>query len=179
MSTEITHVSPQDEMRILAMIVRGDQQKAIAAEFGLTEGTITNIKKRNPETLAMLKEQFTSHRVSQAVSILDKANKAIEKKLDDSELYDDKIAEIRQEFVEGVITEEERDARLRALQKLTVAELTSISREMHSQTKTEGPDKAPPMNAVEAQAYLIDLAKGLEVGDEIALERLVFTKKEA
>lgn len=178
--TEITHVSPQDEMQILALIARGGMSfEKIAEKFNTTQPTITNIKKRNPDTLAILKENLVNHRTTMATAILDKANKAIEKKLDDSEAYDSKVVELRQEWIEGAITEEEYNARLRGLQKLTVTELTSISREMHSQTKSDGPDKTPPMNPGEAQAYLVELAKGLESGDEVVLERLVFTKKES
>lgn len=178
--SELTHVRPQDEMQILALIARGDMTfEKIGEKFGVAQSTVSYIKKNNPDTLQILKDQLTNHRISQAATILDKANKAIEKKLDESDSYEDKLAEIDDQWREGVIDDDERNAKLRALQKLTVAELTAISREMHSQTKTDGPDKSPMMNPGDAKEYLIELAKGLEDGDEIALERMIFRKKDA
>ncbi len=159
------------------MVARGDRYEDIAPKFNITPGTITDIKQRNPDTLAILKENLMTHRVSQATKILDKANKAIEQKLDESESFDDKVQAINQEWAEGVITDEERNAKLRVLSKLTISDLTSISREMHNQSKTEGEDKPPPLTPQESQQYLVDLAKGLESGDAVVLERLVFRKQ--
>jgi predicted DNA-binding protein YlxM (UPF0122 family) len=178
MTREITHVPPQDEMTILAMIAREDSYSEIAEKFDISKATITNIKNRNPDTLKILKEQLLTHRLNQASGILEKTNRAIEKRLDESENFENELFELQRQYRDGEIEEKVFELRVRKLQKLNISELTSISREMHSQSKTSGSGDTPPMNPQDAQEYLVKLAKGLESGDEVVLERLVFSKRE-
>lgn len=169
-------VPPQDEMQILARVVRGDSYDSIATDFSISKGTITNIKNRNPETLAILQENLLAHRQTQASSILEKANKAIDKRIDESEEFDTKLAELQRQYRDGEIDEDVFRVRVNKLQRLSITELTSVSREMHAQSKTQNPDERPAMNPNETKEYLVNLAKGLESGDEVVLERLIFKK---
>jgi hypothetical protein len=170
-------IATQDEMQILARIARGDTQLQISKDFNVSKDTITAIKKRNPDTLALIKEQVLSHRVSMASRIIGKANMAIEKRIDDSEEFDDKVTELTKEYNDGELNQDEYEIKLRALNKLTVTELVSISKEMHAQTKKDPENPNADNNPADNQAYLVALAKALETGDEVVLERLIFTPK--
>lgn len=172
----MTRVATQDEMQILARIVRGDSRKDIAQAFGITEAVVTNIKKRNPDTIKVMQEQILSHRISHASRILGKANLEIEQRLDESDQFDDKLEDLKRQHDDGELSDKEYQHRLRNLNKLTVADLTSISREMHSQTKTGDGDGTPNDPRVN-QTYLVELAKALESGDEVVMERLIFNPK--
>lgn len=179
-STKGIPTTPMEtEMKVLAMMVRGDRQEDIAKEVGLNRTTVIEIKKRNQETLDIMRAKLADHRLGQATKILDKANKAIERRVDRQIEADTQLDRIRKRFEAGEIDITEYRQQIAGLEKTTLTELVAVSKEMHSQAKTEMETlKNPAGSPQETKQRLIDLVEAIKAGDEVALERIVFKKAE-
>ncbi len=171
-------IATSDEVKIVAMIARGDKYKDIQANLqaaGSHVGmdTIVAIKKRNKENLAMLKTKLIEIETIDAMEIKQKANSLLKKRLDDSDMQDEIIAKAHQDYLDDKITFKEYIHIVDRLKETTVPELVMVSKEMHNQSKIE-PD-APTRNPENLKA----LAEAIEKGDEMILNQLIFKKGES
>lgn len=162
-------VSIERETKVVAMLARGDEQQQIidALGGGITKNTITAIKKRNKENLALIQEKMSVKAAEDAMSIKNKANVLISKKLDMGIDYDKILDKARQEWVDGDIDNQEFQKILNAHHDLSIGELVNVSREMHSQAA--GPEK-PPATASD----LALLAAAIKSGDTLKITQMVF-----
>lgn len=163
-----THLNLEQETRIVALLARGtDTQGEIAKEVGVSDVTVTAVKKRNKENLAIISQQLLMRAAEDAGSIKEKANTKLSQKLD----RDDKVVRIiekaHDEFLEGEISIKEYSAILRKVKELSVNELVTVSREMHNQSA--GAEKPPT-----TQQDLAFLAAAIASGDEVKITQAVF-----
>lgn len=127
------------------MLARGDTKTKIHETTGIPIASISNIKKRNPEALAVIEQRILDHNTIKAQELLDKANNIIEQKLDN-------VAE--------------------GLEKSSLTELTSVSREMHSQAKQGAESEKTSPNPQSTEDQLKSIVRALEKGDEIELLKI-------
>jgi hypothetical protein len=170
----------ETEMRVLAMVARGDTYSAIRAQLqedGITmsPATITAIKKRNPKALAKMESMLADHATSSAQKILKKAHKLIDKRLEQADNSEKDAEELHKKYEAGEITfKEYLDATAR-LFKISVSELTSLSKEMFHQSQVEqGKPTSITESAMDAKQEVVDIAKALENVDEVELQRIIF-----
>lgn len=166
------------EMKILAMLVRGDTHRSIAEAMGLNVNTITTIKKRNPDTLKIMREKLSEAHANSAAKILTKSRKLLESKLDQLQSDDDKRLELVRQYEDGEIDHEEFDIKLRTLKQATLSELTGVSREMFNQNQVENQQPTSIVgNSHEQKKQLVDLVRAIESGNEVELQKIIFNPK--
>lgn len=175
-------VSPLIETRVLALITRGDTyediQKSLARDgHGINKMTISAIKKRNAEALDYMKSALVKHEMNKSAEILGKTRLLLEKKLTKALKVDDELDDLKAQLIDGLIDDSQYDVLSKNLRKddLSVVALTSLSKEMFSQSRIEEgklPDK--PESPEEARQKLGDLLKAVNDKDEKKLIELIF-----
>lgn len=167
------------EMKILAMIVRGDTHRSIAEEMNINVNTVTAIKKRNPDTIKIMREKLAEKQISSAQKILTKSRRLMESKLDQYESNEDKRLEIMRQFEDGEINHKEMTQELAKYPTGTLTELTAVSREMFNQNQVENnKPTAISGNSSEQKQQLVDLVRAIESGDEVKLQQIIFNPKD-
>lgn len=170
MRTNFEPLSIVDETKIVALLARGDTREAIIAQFperSLDPRTVTNVKKRNKDNLAILKEAMLQKAQDDAMAIKHKANRKLSKKLDDDDKRLEALSVAHQDFIDGNLTSKEYSLILKSNRELSVTELVSVSKEMHNQSKE---DEVAPTPAKD-MAALVDAIKS---GDEVKLNQIIF-----
>jgi hypothetical protein len=167
------------EMKILAMIVRGDTHRSIAEEMNINVNTVTAIKKRNPDTIKIMREKLAEKQISSAQKILTKSRRLMESKLDQYESNEDKRLEIMRQFEDGEINHKEMTQELAKYPTGSLTELTAVSREMFNQNQVENNKPTSiPGNSSEQKQQLVDLVRAIESGDEVKLQQIIFNPKD-
>lgn len=142
-------IDAQTEVRIVALIARGDSYSSIQSELKnsgveISLSGITDIKQRNTMALDQIKTSLAAHEVSKATRILDKARKQIEEKLDSDEY-------------------------------ISVKDLTTVSKEMFNQSQIEsGKPTSIASNPEENKKNLMTLLKAINDKDEIGMLHSIF-----
>lgn len=168
-------LSIAEETRIVALLASGSTYETIKAEFkgirNLSDPTIAKVKKRNKENLDMIAERMLQRQEQDAASIKQKANKLIAKRLDQSDEFQDLLNATLDDFKSGKIDYKTYQDKIKAFRTLSVSELVSVSREMHTQSGTE-PAKETPHKDLQA------LVAAIRSGDEVRLSEMVFKSKD-
>lgn len=169
----------ETQLQVLARIARRDTYDEISRDMGIPISTIGGIKFRNKAALEIMQSKMIEHKVTTSRKILNKAHNLIESKLDKVH----KSEEVRYEALEayriGEIDYEELNRRLHGLTDATLAELNSVSREAFNQSQVEsGRPTSISASPLEAKDDLMRLVEAIHKGDEVTLERLVFTSKD-
>jgi len=145
-----TKTDTQTEMTALAMIARGDTQKSVAGELGISQTTVHAITKRNSEVLKVMQSKMVERSLSLASKNHELAMKRLEKRLEDDEAV------------------------------IETKDLVSVSREMFSQSQLEKgkPTSITSGTEVESQDRLKSLVNAIESGDEVVLSQIVFNPRD-
>lgn len=177
-----TLLDAQKETQVVAMIARGDTYTTIIdrlkKESGivLSQGTLTNIKNRNGEALAFMKNALAERETIHTTKLLDKSRKLIERKLDRALDIDESFLELHKDYKSGEIDEHEFRLRFDQMIKseLSTSELTSLSKEMFNQSQIEqGKPTTINTDANAAKEKLSSLLLAIKKGDDVlALEAL-------
>lgn len=169
----------ETSIKVLALIARGDSAREVSEATGVKETTVVAIKNRNPTALAAIRERMVDHQVSSSKKILSKSHKLIERKLDKAATADTERAQALKEYKEGDIEYKELQARLGAIYDPTITELNAVSKEAFNQSQIEmGKPTSISNSPAEAKNQLNSLVEALNVGDEVALFKMVLTPGE-
>lgn len=160
----------QTESKIVALMARGDSYKQIMEQVDVNINTLTKIKKRNQDNLTLIKQKSLELEQSNAQAIKDKANKLLSNKLDAAMNNQALLLKAKQDWLDDVITFKEYEVLLRQHKDISVTELVTVSREMHSQSQDHNDDKAP-------QKDLKALTEAIKNGDTVQLNQMIFNPK--
>lgn len=171
------------EMRVVALLARGDKYKDIVVdiqtEFGrsISEPVISAVKKRNASSLALIRQRVVALEQADSEALLRKTHRLINKRLSQAE--NDLTARelLDQQLMNGEIDYKTWDEKRRALgAPPTLAELTTVSKEMFHQSRIEGGKPTAIVSTPEeARQKLIEAQQLIEEDDEINLLEKVFT----
>lgn len=162
-----SHLDTFTETQIVARLARGDKQLDIMAEMGVAIATVTAVKKRNKENLAIIKQKTLEKQIENAEAIKQKSNAKLSKRLDRDDEAEKIISKAQSEYLNGDISLKEFSDIMRRVKELSVNELVTISKEMHHQTVET--DKPPA-----AAGDLTDLIAAIKSGDEVSITKAVF-----
>lgn len=181
MSTNQKQLSRDKELEIVSMIARGDRYEDIHQETGVAIATVGRVKQRNLTALKKIEQKLAEHKARKTARLLDKTNDLIESKLDKAKTNVDAGEELWQRYQNSEITLREYIDAVKTFEKLTLTELTSVSKEMFSQNKAEeaksGSGGAETSKA-ETQLALNAILEAMEQGDAVTLQQIIFAPKE-
>lgn len=176
----MSQISQETETSVVVRLARKDSPKLIAQEEGIAEQSVYDIKKRNLPALQAIQQNLLQKKESVALRLVEKANQAIEQRLDETLSYDDKVREIQREYEESEQTDEDKMVyrhRLEALRRMTVNELVAVSREGHSQSQN-APESPTDDASRGSRAELDLLLEAIKSGDEVKLQQIVLNPKD-
>lgn len=170
------------ETQVIAMLARGDTYDAIRAVLEsqgttITISTISNVRRRNTEALAYMKNALMQHEVSISSKLLTKSRQLLERKLNRAFHVEEKINSLEQE-----LKSEEIDHRTfsvlyeKALKaELSVAELVSLSKEMFNQSQIEqNKPTSITENPAQAKENLKTLLEAINTKNDTAVLQAIF-----
>lgn len=160
------------------MLARGDTYRAIGDELGITPMSVKNIKDRNPDTLQIMKTKLIDNKITSAAKILSKSHKLIEGRLDQIEDDDGRRRELDLMLENDEIDQKEWRTRRSVLRDASINELTSVSREMFSQSQIEQGKPTNISGNQEASQYMLDITEAIKSGDTVKLQQIIFNPKE-
>lgn len=164
----------ETQLKVLALLARGDTHAAISEAMDIPVTSISGIKQRNSQALAVIQERMVTHQASKSKKLLDKAHDLIESKLDRSAKAEEIRHQAFQDFHDGLIEKEELRARIDTIEEATLKDLTSVAREMFNQSQIESGKPTSISNSpVEAKAELLKLVEAIKEGDEVQLFKMV------
>lgn len=188
--TTRTRLTTDQKMAALAMIARGDTLSQVAGhllteyEVQITESALSKIKKAHMDTIIKMQETISDGQVADAEAILGRSRRLLNRRLDKAERDERALEELDQKYRDGEISSVEEYRRRKAgLLKISIAELTNISKTMHSQTIKLPPapqlpsgDGVPalPLGHVSTPAHLEALLKAIKDGNTVEITRLTF-----
>lgn len=170
------------ETEVVAYMARGDTYETIIdtlakRDLPITKGTLSNIKKRNAETLQFMQSTMAEQEISAATSILRKSRKLLENKLDYALSYEDEMEAIKQLLIDGDIDREIywEMTRERWDKQLSVSELNSVTKEAFNQSQVEqGKPSSITENPTQMRANLQVLLNAISNGDDQAALAAIF-----
>lgn len=166
------NLSMVEESHVLALIARGDKVPQIQAEMkakfetDVSRFVINRIKKTNQANLIAIQNKAQRISDANAFKIKQKANTLIEKKLDNEATHAELLTKASQDYIDGNISHKDYTELVKSLKSLSVGELTTISKEMHTQAQEQ-----PQETSTE---HMKRLAEAIENGDEVKLREIVF-----
>ena len=167
-----TRVPQTKRSEIVAMIARGDKTTAIAASAGVSVAMVSKLRKEEAGAIQAIQDRIQDSKAEVANRVLSKTNQLLEARVDQAVQRDRLRVEYAEQLVTGKIDRKKYNELIRQLPNITTAELTSLSREMFSQSAKA--DDAPK-NSTEAQKQqLLSMLEQIKEGNEVVLERMVF-----
>jgi hypothetical protein len=169
-------LAPAHEMRVLALIAKGDDyvsiQEEILEEFGrsIAVSTISKIKRRYADVLAQIKSQILQYEEATAQQLLDKSRQLIGKRLSVSEIEMKEYYRALNEFERGEISFSDFKLRTEHFKLPTLQELTTVSKEMSAQS---GNTPAIPQGSSSSEVARL-IKDAVDKGDTVSLERIIF-----
>lgn len=164
-------LSTEDETRIVILLAQNTPYKEIQAEFEgvrtLTSKTITKVKCRNEENLRLIEQRLLKRQEQDALSIKVKANKLIDKRLDQTDQETEIVAKANKEYLTGEMPHEEYIRLMKSMKSTSIPELVSVSKEMHNQSQTDKEPETP-------QKDLQTLIQAIKGRDEVEISKIVF-----
>jgi len=175
-------LTTQAEVRIVALIARGDTYATIQAQLkkdgiSITIPTISKIKLRNEDALKAIKTQMIKVESSKSATILEKSRNLIEKKLDKAE--DDSIPEeLTQALENGDIDFKDylkEVSRVQNSRRLSVGELNMVAKEAFNQSQIEsGKPTSITDSPEQAKHNLERLLSAINSGKEEDIVKAIF-----
>lgn len=186
--TTRTRLTTDQKLRALAYIARGDTLSQVAGhmleefEVSISESALSQMKKAHAETIDKMQTSLTESAAEDADAILKKTRRILSVRLDRAQRDESAIAEVDREYREGKIKSPEEYRRKKAgFLKVSIAELTNISKTMHAQTVKVPelppgamPGALPAGGSAQTPAHLEALLNAIKNGNEVEVQRLVF-----
>ncbi len=142
--------------------------------------SLSNIKKRNPDALAIIQGKLINHQVSSAKKLLKKSQQLIERKLDRAATAEQQREDLFQQFQAEEIDYKTYRLMMDKIYDPTLSELNAISKESFNQSQIEdGKPTTIPGSTGNQTADLIALVEAIKNKDEIVMERLVFGRDDS
>lgn len=163
-------ISIDQETKIVMLLARGDEYKDIMKQVDVSVNTITKVKRRNKDNLALIAEKVMEKALDDAAASKQKANKIISKRLDRDETNAEVLAKAQQDWIDDKITFKELEAVMRRFKEIGITELVTVSKEMHAQTSKGDDTPSSPKD-------LATLAAALASGDEVRITQAIFNAK--
>lgn len=178
-----TKLDAQTEIKVVTMLARNDTYQQIVDWLKNEQGveisvkTIPLIKKRNIESYNFMKGKMVEHEATLSTSLLDKSRRLLDKQLDKALTLEEDLAKLEKRYDEGEIDEKDYwrmvDVALRS--KLTVKDLTSISKESFNQSQIEqGKPTSIAENPAQAKESLGKMLSAIANNDQAAMLRTLF-----
>jgi len=176
-------IDAQTEVRIVALIARGDPYTSIQSALkedgiDISLSAITDVKQRNTSALEQIKSSLAVHETSKATRILSKARKQIEDALDSNEQYQKDLDMLKQAYEDGDIDIKEylhEKDKLYRTNFISIKDLTTVSKEMFNQSQLEsGKPTTITENPEENKKNLMILLRAIQAGDEIGMLHGIF-----
>ena len=172
-------------MKVLAMMARGENYDTILRilrdkyDVTITSGALSNLTKRHLDTIKEMELMILEAETAEAEQVRVKALRQLSRKLDKASQDETEIEELDRKWRDGEIKDMADYRRRKAgLLKLSVNELSKVSREMYSQTdKTKAPGQLPGTAGAGTPdpKWIEALMLAVQRGDTIALQQLIIT----
>lgn len=171
------------ESQVIAMIARNDTHESIVRwlkeekDIEVSLSAISKIKKRNQAALQYMKDQLVEHETTMATTILSKSRQLIDNRLDRALSLEKEVEDLQLSREKGEIDEKTFYQRLDVLFKnrLTVAELNSLSKEAFNQSQVEaGKPTSIAENPDQAKAMLQTLLTAIAKRDDEGAMKALF-----
>lgn len=162
-------LSISEEVKIVAMLARGDTYEGISANAGFPVSTVTvgKVKKRNKDNLDLIAKKTLAKEEADAAAIKNKANKLISSRLDKADNHAKLIEKLEADYINGDLNYKEYYHARKTMKDTSLPELVIVSKEMHHQTSAE---TTPPAN----QQDIATLISAIKSGDEVKLNQIIF-----
>ena len=171
------------ETQVVAMLARGDTHQQISdwlkTEKGIdyTPAAVGVLKKRNEEGISFMKGELLKHETTMAATILDKSRRLLNTRLDKALSLEDTLKVLRKKYDDGEITDKEyyHDIDIELRSRLTVQELTQLSKESFNQSQIEQNKPTSIIDSPElAKQHLQTLLVAIANKDDAALLKGLF-----
>ena len=183
MVAERVRITSQVEAKIVAMLARGDTYAKIRENMIADEGrspailTLSNIKKRNLDSIQIIKNKLTQIEVAKTEDLLMKTRHLIERKLDAS-LDESVPPKLQALYDDGVIDDKEFETRYQKVlnaRNIALKDLTTVSKEMFNQSQIESGRPTSITNSPElAKQQLDTLLRAINTGKEEDIAKAIF-----
>lgn len=174
------------KMKTLAMVARGEQTATILRilndEHGVnyTRDDLSQLKRTNRDTINEMKQMILEAEASEAEQVRVKALRQLSRRLDKASEDEVEIHELDRQYRDGEIELNEYKRLKTGLLKLSVNELTSITKDMHTQSGGKRSTNALPGTPAASDntpdpKWVEALMTAVQRGDTIAMQQLVIT----
>lgn len=173
------------KMKVLAMVARGEKTATILRilkdEHNISYGvsSLVSLKRTNADTIKEMKLMILEAEASEAEQVRVKALRQLSRKLDQASEDEIELQEIDRQYRDGEIELAEYKRLKTGLLKMSVRDLTSISKDMYSQSSGKRgtsslPSDTPNANSTDPK-WVEALMSAVQRGDTIAMQQLVIT----
>lgn len=172
----------QTEARVVAMIARGDSYTSISEQLKkegieVAVSTVGAIKKRNPEALQHMQRILVDDQTTHAQKILNKSRTLIDRRLTEAMKVEEELAELHEEYHDGVIDDEEYRHRFDYImrQQVSLPELNQVAKESFNQSQIEANKPTSIVdNPAQAKENLEVLLRAIAKNDTQGMLKAVF-----
>lgn len=152
-------------------------------DVSITESALYAIKRDHSDTVTRMQETMADSAVADADAILKKSRVMIAKKMQKADRDGNTLEQLDQQYRDGDLEMSEYRRKKSGLLKMSVHELTQISKTMHDQV-IKVPGELPPGGAGSlppggsSPAQLEALLLAIKAGNTVELQRLIFNPRE-
>lgn len=176
------------KMKVFAMMARGEKygtiQRVLKEHHNIdySQQSLSDLKKRHKDTISEMHSMILQDQASDAENIRAKSLRLLSRRLDQANADEVEIAKVDDEYRNGDMSLSEYRRKKAGLLKVSIKELTEVSKEMTAQSKHAGtlPGRLPAgANGDEDSGGSIDpkfaeaLSQAIARGDTVALQQLV------
>lgn len=174
----IQPISPEVQQRVIVLLAKGHTHPQIKDILkkryneDISTRSIMRIKARQGGMVAQIAEALQEHNKATAQSLLIRSHTMLSKVMAISDAALSDLLRIREQWLNEEIELSDYLQAIHELKLPSIAELTSVSKEMFNQTK---PGDGPPTKQLPPPTDLTDL---LNETDEIKLSQVIFSRSE-
>lgn len=186
-----TRLTTDQKMRALALMARGDTLSQVAGhlletyQVTISESALSQIRSKNRDTIKEMQQVVADGQSAEAEAIAARARRLINVRLDKAERDANTLEEVDRQWRDGEIKDPKEYRRRKAgLLKISINELTTVAKAMHSQSAPPPPQSpdAPALPAganhpTATPAHLEAMLQAIAAGNTVELQRLVFNPK--
>lgn len=186
--TTRTRLTTDQKLRALAYIARGDTLSQVAGhmleefEVTISESALSQLKKNHADTIDKMQTSLSESAAEDADALLKKTRRMLSVRLDRADRDSSELAELDRKWRDGEIkNKEEYQRKKTGLLKISISELTNISKTMHAQTVKVPelppgamPGALPAGGGAQTPAQLEALLNAIKDGNHVEIQRIVF-----
>jgi len=174
-------ITPALETKVLALIARGDSYKDISAtltkedDHALSVPAISLIKKKNSTALLAIQNAMRQESAGRVNRITNKANRALEDKLDNHLTTEEKKNEAYKQLANGDIEKDEYYALIEGLTEMQTKDIIAVSKESFRQAQlADGKPTNISENPKQAREQLLAFLQVINTNDAEKVHELIF-----